>query len=125
MNQPLTNEFQSGKVKTPEDLPDRTRSFPRFQGENFEKNMELVREVEKVAQDKGCAVSQVAIAWIKQQSGKNGLPTIVPIPGSTTPARVKLNNTDVTLTDDEMNRLNTLIKQFTVHGGRYPEQFSS
>lgn len=95
------------------------RHLPRFQGEAFSNNIKLATEVEKVASKKGVTPAQVAIAWTRYYSGKDGFPTIIPIPGATTDARVKENSTDVSLTDAEVAELEELLKTFTVEGGRY------
>lgn len=105
-----------------EDIPedDARRHFPRFQKDNFEHNMELVKEVEKVAATKGCKVSQVAIAWVKAQSTKPGMPRFIPIPGATTVARVEENNAIVDLTDTELEELSVAMQKCLVKGDRYP-----
>src|SRR5207237_5932583 len=76
---PLGRGFLTGQFKRFEDLPadDYRRFSPRFQGENFQKNLELVRRVEQIAKEKGCTASQLALAWVLAQ-GKD----IVPIPGT-------------------------------------------
>src|SRR3954471_1721926 len=63
---PLGRGFLTGQFKSPEDFPedDFRRNHPRFQGENFEKNIQLVREVEKLAQEKSCTTAQLALAWV-------------------------------------------------------------
>ena len=76
---PLGRGFLTGRFRKFEDLPedDYRRRHPRFQGENFERNLELVRRVEEIARGKGCTASQLALAWVLAQGE-----TIVPIPGT-------------------------------------------
>lgn len=97
------------------------RHYPRFQKDVFENNMQLVHEVEKLAESKGCKTSQVAIAWVEAQSRKSGLPTFIPIPGATTVARVQENTKAISLTDAELEELNTSMQKCLVKGDRYPD----
>lgn len=96
------------------------RYFPRFQGEAFYENLKLVEEVEKVAVKKGATPPQIAIAWIRAHSGKAGFPTIIPIPGATTEARVEEHTKDISLTEAEVGEINSILSKFSVMGGRYP-----
>jgi pyridoxine 4-dehydrogenase len=83
--------------------------------------MELVGEVEKLAEKKGCKVSQVAIAWVKAQSSRPGMPTFIPIPGATTVARVEENDELVDLTTTELQELSVAMQKCLVKGDRYPD----
>ena len=76
---PLGRGFLTGQIKKPEDFePDDTRRmWPRFQGENFQKNLDLVKHIESLAAEKGCTPSQLALAWVLAQGND-----IVPIPGT-------------------------------------------
>src|SRR5204863_4999941 len=76
---PLGRGFLTGKIKQPEDLPndDYRRTTPRFQGENFQRNLDLVERVTTIAREKKCAPAQLALAWVLAQ-GED----IVPIPGT-------------------------------------------
>src|SRR5437588_6945251 len=76
---PLGRGFLTGRFQRFEDLPaeDYRRNTPRFQGENFQKNLDLVRRVEEIAKEKGCTASQLALAWVLAQGDD-----IVPIPGT-------------------------------------------
>jgi aryl-alcohol dehydrogenase-like predicted oxidoreductase len=76
---PLGRGFLTGQIKSVDDLAtdDFRRNSPRFQGENFQKNLDLVREIEAMAREKGCAPSQLALAWVLAQGND-----IVPIPGT-------------------------------------------
>src|SRR2546428_4418232 len=76
---PLGRGFLTGKIQKPEDLPDDDyrKTTPRFQGENFQRNLDLVKRVEEIAREKRCTPAQLALAWVLAQ-GEN----IVPIPGT-------------------------------------------
>ncbi len=76
---PLGRGFLTGQFKTIDDLPadDIRRNVPRFQGENFRKNLELVKKIEELAAAKGCTPSQLALAWVLAQGDD-----MVPIPGT-------------------------------------------
>jgi len=116
----LTN-IQTGQLKKPEDIPegDFRRSFPRFQGEAFYHNLDLVKSIEQIAKRKGATPAQVGIAWILALSGRNGLPTIIPIPGASSEERVRENTTNVSLTEDELSEIENILKEFTPIGDRY------
>jgi pyridoxine 4-dehydrogenase len=96
------------------------RYYPRFQGDAFYENLKLVEEVKKVAAKKNVTPAQIAIAWVRAHSGKAGFPTIIPIPGATTEARVKENTKDISLTQTELMELNSILSKFSVVGDRYP-----
>jgi pyridoxine 4-dehydrogenase len=94
--------------------------FPRFQQEQFEHNLKLVQEVERVASDKACTPAQLAINWVSKMSTDPELPLVIPIPGATTIARVTENAKVVELTKEDMDSLTTLAKTFETAGERYP-----
>ncbi|KIM92943.1 hypothetical protein OIDMADRAFT_184949, partial [Oidiodendron maius Zn] len=79
---PLGAGMLAGKWKTADDVKGHHRAFPRFQGKNFDKNLELVSEVAKLAKAKGVTPGQLALSWIKAQSNKPGMPFIIPISGT-------------------------------------------
>jgi len=115
---PLGRGFLTGQFKSPDDFPedDFRRNHPRFQGENFDKNIALVREVEKMAKEKGCTTAQLALAWVLAQ-GKD----IVPIPGT---KHVKylddnLGALDVRLSDEDLKRLDAILPPGAAAGERY------
>ena len=112
----------TGEIKKPEDLPegDLRRMFPRFSKENFPTNLELVHELQKIAKQKGCTPAQLAISWVKSLSNKDENPEFIPIPGSTTAERVAENTKDISLTSEELAEIDSILKKFTVVGGRYP-----
>ena len=113
----------TGQIRSPEDIPegDLRRHMPRFQPENFDVNLELVRQLEGLAAKKGCKPSQLAVGWVLGVSRRPGMPEIIPIPGASTAERVKENSTIVELTDDEMKEIDAVLAKFKVAGGRYPE----
>jgi aryl-alcohol dehydrogenase-like predicted oxidoreductase len=121
---PLGRGFLTGQIKTFDDLaPDDYRRFsPRFQGENFAKNVELVRRVEEIARDKGCTPSQLALAWLLAQA-----PFIVPIPGTKRRRYLEENvgAVNVTLTAADLARIEEIAPMGAAAGLRYPESMMS
>ena len=115
---PLGRGFLTGQFKSPDDFPedDFRRNHPRFQGENFEKNIELVREVEKMAEEKGCTTAQLALAWVLAQ-GED----IVPIPGTKHVKYLDQNigALEVKLSDDDVKRLDAILPPGAAAGERY------
>jgi aryl-alcohol dehydrogenase-like predicted oxidoreductase len=118
---PLGRGFLSGEIKKFEDLAedDWRRSNPRFQGENFDKNLELVEKLEEIAKEKGITSSQLALAWVLAQ-GEN----IVPIPGTKHVKYVEQNAEagGIELTEDELKQINEVFPQDAASGLRYPEE---
>ncbi|MGC1782240.1 MAG: aldo/keto reductase [Acidobacteriaceae bacterium] len=117
---PLGRGFLSGRFRKFEDLPpdDYRRNSPRFQGENFSRNLQLVEEVEAVAREKGCTASQLALAWVLAQ-GKD----IVPIPGTKKLRYLEENvgAANVKLTTDDLKRIDRIAPKNVAAGPRYPE----
>jgi aryl-alcohol dehydrogenase-like predicted oxidoreductase len=117
---PLGRGFLTGRFKSPEDLPadDWRRTNPRFQGDNFKKNLDLVARVEAIAQRRGCTASQLALAWLLAQ-GED----IVPIPGTTRRERLEENAAavDITLTRDELAALDEAAPYGVAAGTRYTD----
>ena len=115
---PLGRGFLTGRFQSPKDLAadDWRRNNPRFQGENFDRNLALVAEVTRIAAQKGCTPAQLAIAWLLSR-GKD----IVPIPGSTKAERVAENAAAaaIEITRDENLQLEAVAE--LVAGERYPE----
>jgi len=93
------------------------KRFDRFQPDTFSKNLELVTEVQKLAEKKGVTPAQLALAWVRQQ-GTDGL-IIIPIPGATKPEQVEENLQEVTLTKEELAEIDAILKTFKPIGGRY------
>ncbi|MFP4228641.1 MAG: aldo/keto reductase [Salinivenus sp.] len=120
---PLGRGFLTGRFESPEDLPedDWRRHNPRFQGENFQRNLDLVDEVERLAADKGVTPAQLALAWVLHQGDD-----IVPIPGTTDPDHLdeNLKALRVPLTDDELERLDEIAPEGVAAGDRYPDMSS-
>ncbi|MBV8867544.1 MAG: aldo/keto reductase, partial [Acidobacteriaceae bacterium] len=117
---PLGRGFLSGQIKRIEDLApdDWRRNTPRFQGENFARNLKLVSEVEQIARKKNCAPSQLALAWVLAQGHD-----IVPIPGTKRLKYLEENvrALDVHLTEQELAQLNQAFPLDAASGSRYPE----
>jgi len=117
---PLGRGFLTGQFARFEDLPedDYRRFSPRFQGENFQKNLDLVHRVEEIAQKKGCQPSQLALAWVLAQDEN-----IVPIPGTKRRKYLEENVAaiNVKLTSEDLRRINEVFPTGAAAGLRYPE----
>src|SRR5437588_4094480 len=118
---PLGRGFLTGQFKSPDDFPDDDfRKFhPRFQGENFGKNIQLVEEVEAMAKEKGCTTAQLALAWVLAQ-GED----VVPIPGT---KRIRyldenIGALEVRLTGEDLKRLDEILPPGAAAGMRYHER---
>lgn len=118
---PLGRGFLTGEIKSPEDLPegDLRRGMPRFQPGVFGRNIEMVKKLQKLAENKACSPAQLALTWVTHLSGKSGLPPIIPIPGATTDKRVIENVQDVQLTESNLEEIGEILKSSEVIGGRY------
>jgi aryl-alcohol dehydrogenase-like predicted oxidoreductase len=118
---PLGRGFLTGRFEKFEDLPadDYRRNSPRFQGENFQKNIDLVRRVEEIAKEKGCKPSQLALAWVLAQ-GKD----IVPIPGTKRRTYLEENvgALKVQLTAEDLRTIDEVFPTGAAAGLRYTEQ---
>ena len=121
---PLGRGFLTGEFKRPEDIPhnDFRRHQPRFQGDNFYKNLDLVRRIESIAKSKHVTPAQIALAWVLAQ-GED----IVPIFGAKKRSRVEenLKAADVVLTSAELAEIDRLLPKGSTAGTRYPEQHMS
>jgi aryl-alcohol dehydrogenase-like predicted oxidoreductase len=117
---PLGRGFLTGQFKKFEDLPadDYRRTSPRFQGENFQKNLDLVKQVELMAREKGCQPSQLALAWVLAQGDD-----VVPIPGTKRRKYLEENvgALEIELTIDDLHALNDVFPTGAAAGERYPE----
>ena len=117
---PLGRGFLTGQFTRFEDFPadDYRRFSPRFQGENFQKNLDLVRRVEEIARERGCKPSQLALAWVLAQD-KN----IVPIPGTKRRKYLEENVAaiDVKLTPEDLRLIDEIFPTGAAAGLRYPE----
>src|SRR6266849_5704939 len=118
---PLGRGFLTGQIKKFEDLAadDYRRFSPRFQGANFQKNLDLVRRVEEIAKEKRCKPSQLALAWVLAQ-GQD----IVPIPGTKRRKYIEENvgAIEVRLSEEDLQRINDVFPTGAAAGLRYPEQ---
>jgi aryl-alcohol dehydrogenase-like predicted oxidoreductase len=117
---PLGRGFLSGQIQSPDDFEegDFRRANPRFQGENLERNLELVDRVRKIADEKGTTAGQLAIAWVMHRGDD-----LVPIPGTKRVPYLEENvgAADVRLSDDDLRRLDELMPAGATAGERYPE----
>jgi aryl-alcohol dehydrogenase-like predicted oxidoreductase len=115
---PLGRGFLTGQFKSPDDLPadDYRRNAPRFQGEAFGKNLELVAAIEAMASDKGCTPAQLALAWVLAQ-GED----IVPIPGTKRRKYLEdnLGALEVTLSEADLARIDEVLPPGAATGTRY------
>ncbi|KAJ5383059.1 hypothetical protein N7517_000970 [Penicillium concentricum] len=119
---PLGRGVLTGAVTSLADIPqdDIRHHLSRFQEENFQQNLKLINEVKDLASRKGVAPAQIALAWIRTQSEKPDMPTIIPIPGGTTKDKVVQNMGGAqTLTDSEMAEIDAILEEHTVSGARY------
>jgi aryl-alcohol dehydrogenase-like predicted oxidoreductase len=117
---PLGRGFLTGQIRTPDDLTpdDFRRSNPRFQGDNFARNLELVETVRAIAAEKGCTPAQLALAWVLAQ-GED----LVPIPGTRRAERLEENvgALDVSLSEAELARLEEAFPPGAAAGDRYAD----
>ena len=115
---PLGRGFLTGRFRRVEDLPadDWRRNNPRFQGENFQRNLELVRRIEEMARAKACTPAQLALAWLLSRGND-----IVPIPGTKQRARLEENvrALEIRLTSDELKRIDAVAPIGAAAGDRY------
>lgn len=116
---PLGRGFLTGAIKSPDDFvaDDYRRNSPRFQGENFARNIALVKQVERLAKDKGCTPAQLALAWVLSR-GEH----IVPIPGTKRVSTLEQNigALDVALSASELAAIDAVFPPDIAVGARYP-----
>jgi aryl-alcohol dehydrogenase-like predicted oxidoreductase len=122
---PLGRGFLSGELKSFDDFAadDFRRTNPRFQGENFDKNLQLVGKIKEIAAAKGCTAAQLALAWVLAQDEN-----LVPIPGTTKAKRIEENigAADLDLTADELKAIDDIFPAGAAAGPRYqPEMMRS
>jgi aryl-alcohol dehydrogenase-like predicted oxidoreductase len=118
---PLGRGFLTGEIRRFEDLAadDYRRHSPRFQGENFQKNLQLVEKIKELARAKGCSASQLALAWILAKD-----PHFVPIPGTKKVHRLEENAGAALahLDPDDLNQIDAIIPPGAAAGDRYPPE---
>jgi aryl-alcohol dehydrogenase-like predicted oxidoreductase len=117
---PLSRGFLSGSFKEPGDIKDSRANMPRYQGENFYRNLGLVEKIRAMAEEKNCSPAQLAIAWVLAQGDD-----IITIPGS---KRVKhleenIGAEQVELNHDDLAIIEAMMPAGIVSGTRYPERF--
>jgi aryl-alcohol dehydrogenase-like predicted oxidoreductase len=120
---PLGRGFLSGRFQSPDDIPegDFRKRNPRFQGENFRKNLELVDRVRQIASEKDATPGQLALAWVMAQGDD-----VVPIPGTKRREYLEENvgAVDIELTDDDLRRIDEAAPAGAAAGQRYPDMSS-
>ncbi len=118
---PLGRGFLTGRFKSPDDFDknDFRKYSPRFQGENFQKNLKLVNKVNQLAKDKDITPAQLALAWVLNRGND-----IVPIPGTTKIKHIEENvkAADINLTEDELQEIDEIFPMDAASGLRYPEE---
>src|SRR5438128_938805 len=117
---PLGRSLLTGRVRRVADIPqdDRRRDHPRFKEENLARNVELVRRIERIAQEKRCTPAQLALAWLLAQG-----PDVVPIPGTKRKERLEenLGALKVELSAEDVKRISEAVPAGVAAGARYPE----
>jgi len=117
---PLGRGFLTGAIRSPDDFEtdDYRRTSPRFQGENFARNLALVEQVKAMAADKGITAGQLALAWVLAQGEE-----IVPIPGTRQSARLRenLDALDVRLSANDLARIDAIFPSNAAAGARYAD----
>jgi aryl-alcohol dehydrogenase-like predicted oxidoreductase len=117
---PLGRGFLTGAFQSPDDFPphDFRRHNPRFQGENFYRNLKLVEKIKQIAAQKQCTPAQLALAWLLAKDE-----AIIPIPGTKQQARLHENTgaVDIVLTADELQQIEAIVPIGSATGTRYPE----
>jgi aryl-alcohol dehydrogenase-like predicted oxidoreductase len=118
---PLGRGFLTGQITSPDDFEegDYRRNSPRFQGENFAKNLELVEQVRRLARERQVTPGQLALAWLLHQGDD-----VVPIPGTKRRTRLEENATaaDISLSVEELEQLSSTVPAGVVSGERYDQR---
>jgi aryl-alcohol dehydrogenase-like predicted oxidoreductase len=120
---PLGRGFLSGRIRSTDDLADDDfrKHHPRFQGENFQRNLDLVAQVDEMAGEKGVTAGQLALAWVLARGDD-----VVPIPGTTRAEHLEENvgAVDVELSADDLRRLEEAFPKGATAGDRYADMSS-
>ena len=123
---PLGRGFLTGEIQSPDDFEadDFRRHNPRFQGENFHKNLDMVARVREMSEEKGCTPGQLALAWVMAQS--TAQTAVVPIPGTRRTPHLEENAgaNDVVLSAEDLARLDEVAPVGATQGERYPDMSS-
>jgi aryl-alcohol dehydrogenase-like predicted oxidoreductase len=118
---PLGRGFLSGTIRAVADVPegDRRHDHPRFHDENLKRNLALLQPLDALAKEKGCTQAQIALAWVLSRG-----PDVIPIPGSRRRVHIEENAkaVEVTLTEADCDRLETVFAIGATAGLRYPEK---
>jgi aryl-alcohol dehydrogenase-like predicted oxidoreductase len=117
---PLSRGFLSGEFNKPEDIKDSRAHMPRYQGENFYKNLELVKKIRVLAAEKNCTPAQLAIAWVLSQGDD-----VITIPGCKRIKHLEENVAagQIQLNGEDLESINSIMPAGVVSGTRYPEKF--
>lgn len=120
---PLGAGMLTGRIRTLDDLPaPYLKFFPRFQPASFQKNLDLVDELEKLARARGVTPAQLALGWLAYKGcGKHGAPLIIALSGARSPERIKENAHPVELREEDLVAIQSILDSFPVLGQRYPE----
>ena len=116
----LTTQISSPRDMAPDDL---RHHFPRFAPDALSQNIKMAEELQKMGRAKGCTPAQIALAWVRSLSGKNGYGVVIPIPGSTTEERAVENSKEVTLSGQDLKEIDGIMEKHEVVGARYPTQW--
>ena len=118
---PVGRGVLAGALASFDDIPEKDyrRMLPRYQPDNLKANVKLVAEVEKLAEKKGWTTAQVALGWLLGISKREGMPVIIPIPGTATPSHVRENAAAQALTAEEMEAVESILSANPVAGERY------
>lgn len=121
---PMGRGFLAGKFKTRDDLKEMGplgEIMPRFVGDNFDQNVKLAERCYALAEKKGCTPAQLALNWVRQLGQQPGLPTIIPIPGSSSVGRAEENSKVIELSREKMAEIQQAVDTMEAAGDRYPE----
>ena len=118
---PLGRGALTGAIKSLDDIPegDFRRTLPRFQPENWHLNLKLIDAIAALAAKKNCTAAQIAINWVVALNRRPGMPRIIPIPGASSPERLRENATVVDLAEEDMAEIERILASFPVAGDRY------
>lgn len=119
---PLGAGMLTGQIKSIDDIPANSpyrTHFPRFRPENLQKNLDLVTELTKFAELKGCRIAELALSWIRSGNGKPGKAFILPITGARSEGRVRENCKEIELSEEDLKEIAGILNRFPVSGDRY------